>query len=122
MNDFEKLQEDRKKEELQWSLQKTQENNEKKNYKIEGYWRTQYNELDSLYKNYPFPVENSVDKNIKDHFVNKLEMIEEYLKQEEKYNKIIQYKGSSFCRLCKKINGSIEYVDEWRWPKVIFIM
>ena len=71
---------------------------------IEGYW---YNDDN---RNFPMPVENTIDQSIKAVFVKKLRLVESKAKRDA-------YMGSSICRLCKKVNGSEEYVyTGWFWP------
>lgn len=79
---------------------------------IEGYW-------DST----KMPQRNTIDKNIKDSFLQKLNEVETQLKKSK--STYIGYFGFSYCRLAKfdnceqgDFNGSWEYVtDTWTWPQ-----
>ena len=73
--------------------------------KEEGYWKNKWE------PQYPFPQENTIDPTIKIAFIKKLQKIEKVAHKE-------QYRGSSECRICKCINGSIEFTyKNWKWPK-----
>lgn len=79
---------------------------------IEGYW-------DST----KMPQINTIDKNIKDSFLQKLNEVETHLKKSK--SSYIGYFGFSYCRLaefdnCQKgdHNGNQEYItDTWTWPQ-----
>ena len=67
---------------------------------------------------FPFPVGNKIPWKGKKMFLKKLTIIEEKLKD---LNKFTSYRGLSNCRLCHKVNGSKEYKISFKkkvlvWP------
>lgn len=74
--------------------------------KHEGYWRTRIDEESEL----PWPTSDAVSDG-RVEFLRALEVIEEQAER-------VQYRGFSFCRICKIGNGSLTFrLQEWDWPK-----
>ena len=79
--------------------------------RIEGYW---YKPFDDSCAAYPFPRARKNAWEDAAVFIIKLQRMQESAH-------VVAYKGISNCRLCKKMNGSTEFVVEgkdyiWKWP------
>lgn len=76
----------------------------------EGFWCEKEEEND-LFKEYPYPEENTIDPQEIANFLSKLEKI-------EKKAATFSYMGFSKCRCCGKINGTkTYYTDLFAWPE-----
>lgn len=77
----------------------------------EGFW------YEGKGSKYPMPVTRSVQWLGRDRFLGSLSELEAKIKA-GKYGRVRRYKGSSRCRICKCINGSIEFeYRNWVWPE-----
>lgn len=77
---------------------------------IEGYWRKKKSDGDSL----SWPIENSAT-------VKESEKLLEMLVSVEDKAHRVHYKGWSDCRICGKVNGSIEFeYKNWKWPEGLY--
>jgi hypothetical protein len=76
--------------------------------KSEGFWcRTSVGDESGL----PFPAPERLPWERRDAFLAALS-------RKEKMAEEVAYRGLSTCRLCKAINGNLEYwLDPWKWPE-----
>lgn len=76
----------------------------------EGFWCTK-EEKDTLFKEFPFPEENQMEKEEIDKFLAKLEQV-------EKKTPTFRYMGHSHCRICnEKVGTQTYYTDLFAWPE-----
>ncbi len=84
----------------------------------EGFWRSTKEENSSgmdtvsstLPTGFPFPLANEQPWEGQAEFLVKLSQAEAKAKK-------TRYRGLSSCRLCKKMNGCVEYtLEDWTWP------
>lgn len=84
-----------------------QTNLEDDGYQVEGYWKNNIDDNNSIYP-YPFSTDDMVDK----IFICKLELLT------LQYASVKRYRGFSTCRLCGKMNGTNEYIlDDYKYPE-----
>lgn len=75
--------------------------------KVEGYWRRAKAEDES---GLPFPVAKKTAWKGKKQFLVALA-------EKEQNAEEVAYRGLSSCRICRKLNGHIEFeLNGWRWP------
>lgn len=85
-----------------------------KEWNYEGFWKIRESDPDDKVLKWTWPIAEEKEWEGKSQFLETLKKVEKVAYKEH-------YRGFSFCRLCRKVNGTFSYeYKDWTWPEGYF--